>query len=59
MRVEITELPKWRDIVTVNNMGEFLKNPNLYALEMHVNGTKIILYYLWAVFTEKEGVRKH
>jgi acyl-ACP thioesterase len=52
MRVEITELPKWRDIVTIKTWVNSLeKSRSVRALEMHVNGTKIIgSTTFWAVF---------
>lgn len=56
MRVEITELPKWRDTVTVKTWINSLENSrSVRALEMHVNGKKIVgSETFWAVFnTEK------
>jgi acyl-ACP thioesterase len=56
MRVEIAALPKWRDIVTVKTWINTLENSrSVRALEMYVNGTKIIgCETFWAVFnTEK------
>ncbi len=56
MRVEITELPKWRDTVTVKTWINSLENSrSIRALEMYVNGKKIIgSETFWAVFnTEK------
>jgi medium-chain acyl-[acyl-carrier-protein] hydrolase len=56
MRVEITELPKWRDTVTVKTWINSLENSrSVRALEMYVNGKKIIgSETFWAVFnTEK------
>jgi medium-chain acyl-[acyl-carrier-protein] hydrolase len=55
MRVEITELPKWRDIVTVKTWINSLENSrSVRALEMHVNGKKIIgSETFWAVFNTK------
>jgi acyl-ACP thioesterase len=52
MRVEITELPKWRDIVTVKTWINSLENSrSVRALEMHVNGKKIVgSETFWAVF---------
>jgi medium-chain acyl-[acyl-carrier-protein] hydrolase len=52
MRVEITELPKWRDIVTVKTWVNTLeKSRSVRALEMYVNGKKIIgSTTFWAVF---------
>jgi medium-chain acyl-[acyl-carrier-protein] hydrolase len=56
MRVEITELPKWRDTVTIKTWINSLENSrSVRALEMYVNGKKIIgSETFWAVFnTEK------
>jgi len=56
MRVEITELPKWKDIVTVKTWINSLENSrSVRALEMYVNGIKIVgSETFWAVFnTEK------
>ena len=56
MRVEITELPKWRDTITVKTWINSLENSrSVRALEMHVNGKKIVgSETFWAVFnTEK------
>lgn len=52
MRVEITELPKWRDVVTVKTWINSLENSrSVRALEMHVNGKKIVgSETFWAVF---------
>ena len=52
MRVEITALPKWRDIVTVKTWINSLENSrSVRALEMYVNGKKIIgSETFWAVF---------
>ncbi|WP_369765045.1 acyl-[acyl-carrier-protein] thioesterase [Flavobacterium sp. WC2429] len=56
MRVEITALPKWRDIVTVKTWINTMENSrSVRALEMHLNGKKIVgTETFWAVFnTEK------
>ena len=55
MRVEITELPKWRDVVTVKTWINSLENSrSVRALEMHVNGKKIVgSETFWAVFNTK------
>jgi medium-chain acyl-[acyl-carrier-protein] hydrolase len=55
MRVEITELPKWRDVVTVKTWINSLENSrSVRALEMHLNGKKIIgSETFWAVFNTK------
>lgn len=56
MRVEIIELPKWRDTVTVKTWINSLENSrSVRALEMYVNGKKIVgSETFWAVFnTEK------
>lgn len=56
MRVEIAELPKWKDIVTVKTWINSLENSrSVRALEMYVNGKKVVgSETFWAVFnTEK------
>ncbi|MGK4567700.1 acyl-[acyl-carrier-protein] thioesterase [Flavobacterium sp. 3HN19-14] len=55
MRVEILELPKWRDIVTVKTWIVSLENSrSVRALEMYVNGKKIVgCETFWAVFNTK------
>lgn len=56
MRVEVTALPKWRDVVTVKTWINSLENSrSVRALEMYVNGKKIVgSETFWAVFnTEK------
>ena len=56
MRVEIIELPKWRDTVTVKTWINSLENSrSVRALEMYANGKKIVgSETFWAVFnTEK------
>lgn len=52
MRVEITELPKWRDVITVKTWINSLKNSrSVRALEIYVNGKKIVgSETFWAVF---------
>jgi len=52
MRVEISELPKWRDVVTVKTWINSLENSrSVRALEMYVNGKKIVgSETFWAVF---------
>ena len=52
MRVEITELPKWKDIVTVKTWINTLENSrSVRALELYVNGNKIVgSETFWAVF---------
>ncbi|WP_374172479.1 acyl-[acyl-carrier-protein] thioesterase [Flavobacterium tructae] len=52
MRVEITALPKWRDIVTVTTWINSLENSrSVRALEIHANGKKIVgCETYWAVF---------
>lgn len=52
MRVEITELPKWKDFVTVKTWINNLENSrSVRALEMYVNGEKIVgCETFWAVF---------
>jgi len=55
MRVEITNLPKSGDIVTVTTWINSLENSrSVRALEMHVNGKKIVgSETYWAVFNTK------
>ena len=55
MRVEITELPKWKDIVTVKTWINTLENSrSVRALEMYVNEKKIVgSETFWAVFNTK------
>jgi medium-chain acyl-[acyl-carrier-protein] hydrolase len=55
MRVEVTALPKCNDIVTVKTWINTLENSrSVRALEMHVNGKKIIgSETFWAVFNTK------
>jgi medium-chain acyl-[acyl-carrier-protein] hydrolase len=55
MRVEITELPKWRDVVTVKTWINSLENSrSIRALEMYVNGKKIVgSETFWVVFNTK------
>jgi acyl-ACP thioesterase len=52
MRVEIVELPKWKDIVTVKTWINTLENSrSVRALEMYVNGNKMVgCETFWAVF---------
>jgi medium-chain acyl-[acyl-carrier-protein] hydrolase len=52
MRVEITALPKWKDVVTVKTWINSLENSrSVRAMEMHLNGKKIIgSETFWAVF---------
>ena len=52
MRVEVTALPKWRDVVTVKTWINTLENSrSIRALEMYVNGKKIVgSETFWAVF---------
>lgn len=52
MRIEITELPKWKDTVTVKTWINTLENSrSIRALEMYVNGNKIVgCETFWAVF---------
>jgi len=55
MRVEIKELPKWKDIVTVKTWINTSENSrSVRALEMYVNGNKILgSETFWAVFNTK------
>ena len=53
MRVEISTLPKWQDVVTVKTWINSLENSrSVRALEMYVNGKKIVgCETYWAVFS--------
>ena len=55
MRVEITELPQWKDVVTVKTWINTLENSrSVRALELHVNGKKMVgCETFWAVFNTK------
>ena len=55
MRVEITELPKWKDTVTVKTWINTLENSrSIRALELYVNGIKLVgSETFWAVFNTK------
>jgi len=55
MRVEIIELPKWKDIVTVRTWINTLENSrSVRALELYVNGKKMVgCVTFWAVFNTK------
>jgi medium-chain acyl-[acyl-carrier-protein] hydrolase len=55
MRVEITKLPKWKDVVTVKTWINTLENSrSVRALELYVNGKKIVgCETFWAVFNTK------
>lgn len=55
MRVEIKELPKWKDTVTVKTWINTLENSrSIRALELYVNGTKLVgSETFWAVFNTK------
>jgi len=55
MRVEITELPQWKDVVTVKTWINTLENSrSVRALELYVNGNKMVgCETFWAVFNTK------
>ena len=55
MRLEITALPKWKDVVTVKTWINTLENSrSVRAFEMYVNGKKMIgAETFWAVFNTK------
>jgi medium-chain acyl-[acyl-carrier-protein] hydrolase len=55
MRVEITDLPKWKDVVTVKTWINTLENSrSVRALELYVNGNKMVgCETFWAVFNTK------
>ncbi|MFA9189493.1 acyl-ACP thioesterase domain-containing protein [Flavobacterium sp. FBOR7N2.3] len=56
MRVEIRDLPKWKDTVTVKTWINSLENSrSVRALEMYVNGKKMVgCETFWAVFNTKK-----
>ena len=55
MRVEIKELPKWKDTVTIKTWINTLENSrSVRALELYVNGNKLVgSETFWAVFNTK------
>jgi len=55
MRVEIIDLPKWKDTVTVRTWINTLENSrSVRALELYVNGQKMVgCETFWAVFNTK------
>ena len=55
MRVEITELPQWKDVVTVKTwINTFENSRSIRALELYVNGKKMVgCETFWAVFNTK------
>ena len=55
MRVEIIELPKWGDVITIKTWINSMENSrSVRALEMHLNGKKIAgSETFWAVFNTK------
>ena len=55
MRVEITELPQWKDVVTVKTWINTLENSrSVRALELYANGKKMVgCETFWAVFNTK------
>ena len=52
MRVEITELPKWKDVITIKTWINSLENSrSIRAIEVELNGNKIIgSETFWVVF---------
>jgi medium-chain acyl-[acyl-carrier-protein] hydrolase len=56
MRVEIFELPKWKNIVTIKTWINTLENSrSVRALEVYVNGVKVIgSETFWAVFNTQK-----
>lgn len=56
MRVEITELPKWKDIITVKTWINTMENSrSIRAIEVFVNHKKLIgSETFWAVFNTKK-----
>jgi len=55
MRVEITELPKWKDLITINTWINSLENSrSVRAIEVLLNGRKIVgSETFWVVFNTK------
>lgn len=55
MRIEITELPKWKDVVTITTWIKSLENSrSVRAIEVVLNGNKIIgSETFWVVFNTK------
>ena len=55
MRIEITELPKWKDVITINTWINSLENSrSIRAIEVVLNGRKIIgCETFWVVFNTK------
>ena len=55
MRIEITELPKWKDVITINTWINSLENSrSIRAIEVILNGRKIIgSETFWVVFNTK------
>jgi|MGYP000144073931 medium-chain acyl-[acyl-carrier-protein] hydrolase len=55
MRVEIKELPKWKDVITINTWINSLENSrSVRAIEVVLNGNKIIgSETFWVVFNTK------
>ena len=55
MRVEIVELPKWKDVITINTWINSLENSrSVRAIEVLLNGKKIIgCETFWVVFNTK------
>ena len=55
MRIEITELPKWKDVITINTWINSIENSrSIRAIEVVLNGRKIIgCETFWVVFNTK------
>jgi acyl-ACP thioesterase len=55
MRIEISELPKWKDVITINTWINSLENSrSIRAIEVILNGRKIIgSETFWVVFNTK------
>ena len=55
MRIEITELPKWKNVITINTWINSLENSrSIRAIEVVLNGRKIIgSETFWVVFNTK------
>ena len=55
MRIEISELPKWKDVITINTWINSLENSrSIRAIEVVLNGRKIIgSETFWVVFNTK------
>ena len=55
MRIEISKLPKWKDVITIKTWIKTLENSrSIRCLEMYLNDEKIVgCETLWAIFNTK------